>query len=118
MKFIFNEKRSDLYTLIKELEAAEQSNRAARGDNELRALLNLAAHRLEDCRTLLIGSVTALEEAVQLRAGLMDTSSRHEEVARLKNRAMESVAEFMKSVLTQYTPPQPEQPTPRFDEVI
>lgn len=104
MKFKLDEAHSDITALVKQLQEAEQANRAARGDNELRALLNRSAHMLEECRTTMLSAVQSLEEAASLRTGLMDSVSRADEVQRAKNRAMETAANFFKSLLQQYTP--------------
>ena len=118
MKFQLDEKHSDIVSLIKQLQAAEQDNRAAKGDAELRSLLNRSAHMLEECHSLLVSTVHSMEEAAALRAGLMDSQSKHEEVSRAKNRAMETVAEFARSLLTQYTKPADSKARPAADEVI
>ncbi len=117
MKFELDDKRSDIHTLVRELQAAEQDNRKARGDAELRALLNRAAHTLNECESLMISAVNSLEEAARLRAGLMDSINRHDEIASAKDRAMKTTADFLKSLLQTYTPREaPKQPAR--DEVI
>jgi hypothetical protein len=115
MKFVLNDKHSDIHTLIRELQAAEQNNRKAKGDTELRALLNRAAHTLNECESLMISAVNSLEEASRMKAGLMDSINRHDEIATAKNRAMTTTADFLKSKLHEYTP---RTAAPATDEVI
>lgn len=117
MKFRLDESRSDITSLVKRLQEAEQANRAEKGDAELRALLNRSAHMLEECRTTMISCVQSLEEAVSLQAGMMDSASRQDEITRAKNRAMETAASFFKSLLQQHTPP-PLKPRVPNSEVI
>lgn len=101
MKFKLNESRSDIHLLVRELQTTEL---AVKGDPEIRALLTRAAYMLNECESLLLSQVQSLEEAVSLRAGIMDSLSRHEEITRAKNIAMETAAQFSRSLLQQYTP--------------
>lgn len=104
MKFILDETRSDIARLVADLQAAEQDNRNTKGDAELRSLLNRAAHVLTESQSLMVSAVHALEDAAELRAGLMDNHSRHDEIMNRKNKAMRTTAEFFKSLLREHTP--------------
>ncbi len=117
MKFTLDESHSDICRLVRQLSDAEQALRSNKGgDPELRALLNRSSRMLDECRSLMMSAVNSLEEAARLRAGLMDSPSRHEEIARQKNRAMETTVEFLKSLLKEHTPTAP--PKRVHDEVI
>lgn len=118
MKFHLDESRSDMATLIRELQGAEQSNRVAKGDPELRSLLNRAAHMLNESQSVMLSAVQSLEEATKLRAGLQDSIGRHDEIVNAKNRVMTTTADFLKSLLSQHTPRQAPPARPVRDEVI
>jgi hypothetical protein len=88
---------SSITLLIKELKEAEQAG--AKLPAEARHLLSHAAHALDECRSHMLGAIEALEFAVHLRAGAMDSLPRHEEVARQKNLTMEEQAQFLGNFL-------------------
>lgn len=118
MKFHLDESRSDMATLVRELQGAEQSNRVAKGDPELRSLLSRAAHMLNESQSVMISAVHSLEEAAKLRAGLQDSIGRHDEIVNAKNRVMTTAADFLKTFLQQYTPRAQPTPAKKTDEVI
>lgn len=103
MKFKLDETRSDISTLIKACTAAEQAGQTL--PPEVRTILARCAFTLNECRAVMIDSVSTLEEAVAMKAGLMDSISRYDDVSRAKNQAMEHVAGASRRILQQYTPP-------------
>lgn len=115
MKFTLDETQSDICGLVRQMQAMEQDGRKTL-PAETRAVLNRASRMLDECRSVMVSAVHSLEEAARLRAGLMDSPSRHEEIARQKNRAMETTSEFLKSLLKEHTPTAP--PPRHRDEVI
>lgn len=94
---------TDIETTIKGCEAA-----ATRTDlpKEVRTLLSIAAHRLEQSRSQMALAVVELQKAAKLRAGFTASDSMHQEVARLKNRAMEEQAGFLQALLNSKAPSQ------------
>lgn len=100
MTFKFNESRSDLTNTIAALREAEQDGRKSA---ELRATLNQAATLLDDCRVQMLDAIENLELAAELRAGMMDSQSRADEVARIKNQALLQQSVRFRLLLTQYT---------------
>lgn len=102
MKFVLDETRSDISSLIKACAAAEQAGAAL--PNEVRVLLARCGFMLGECRSVMIDSVATLEEAAARKAGLMDSLGRHEEIARMKNGALEHVAGACRHLLQRYTP--------------
>lgn len=109
MKFTLNESRSDIVSLAKACVAA--ANNAPNLPTPLRDTLSRAAHTLDECKSVMEHAVQELEAAAAMRAGLNDTMSKHDEIARNKNRAMEHVAGIFRSRLEQYTPR--DEPKPR-----
>ena len=107
MKFKLDESRSDIATLVRQLQGAEQDNRITKGDPELRALLSRAAFRLHESQSLMPSAIHSLEDAAKLKAGFMDSASRHDDIARAKNAAMTTTADFFRSMLNQHTPTEP-----------
>jgi hypothetical protein len=112
MKFKLDESRSDIATLVHDLHHAEQDNRAAKGDPALRALLARAAHMLNESQSLMTSAIHTLEDAAKLKAGFMDSASRHDDIARAKNAAMTTTADFFRSMLNQHTPTEPPKARP------
>lgn len=105
MKFKLNEARSDIVSIAKECVAAADESQGLRGlPISVRDTLGRAAQMLNECKSLMEHSVQELESAVALRAGLNDTMSRHDEINRTKNRAMEHVADIFRRQLEQFTP--------------
>jgi len=89
--------QSKIVHLIERLREAEQAG--AKLPNDVRTLLSLSAHALDECRSHMMATIESLESAVRLRAGAMDSLRRHEEMARDKNLAMEEQIRFLGELL-------------------
>lgn len=100
MTFKLNETPNDLVDTITALRDAEQDGRKSA---ELRATLNQAAVLLDACRTQMLDAAENLELAAELRAGMMDSQSRSDEVARIKNQTLLQHAVRFRLLLTQHT---------------
>lgn len=69
-----------------------------------RSVCDKSAWLLSECASSMTLAATQLELAVKLRAGLQDSLSRHEEIARQKNLTMEEQAKFLRKLLNLRTP--------------
>lgn len=102
MNFKLNEDTSDIAYLIEQLRVAEQSGKSL--PPPTRALLEQASRMLHECRSQMALAVEQLEKAAKLRAGVMDSESKHHEVARMKDSVMTEQAQFLRTLLQQKTP--------------
>ncbi len=103
MNFKLNEDNSDLAYLADELRKLEQSGGRS-FPPPTRALLASAAAMLHACHSQMTLAAEQLEKAAALRAGMMDSESKHTEVARQKDAVMTEQAQFLRGLLRQATP--------------
>lgn len=101
MKVESLESISDIVMIVNSLRALGSDRDAS---PQVRELAQRSAHLLNESRSLMQSAVETLDKTAALRAGLMDSMSRHDEIARQKNLVMLEQAGHFRSLLRRVTP--------------